>query len=233
MVVGAPGALNAETGGSTGAVYVMGLFGSQYSTAYLDDSSIGFTGFGGSDGDEAGAAIAGVDLNGDELGELLVGAPSAANSAGEDDAGVIYLLETDALFTTSWRRDATLTDVAAARWEGERAGHQAGQQLIDAGDLNGDGEQDIAIGAPSFGQESGQATGAVYILYGPIESGVHELADADARVLGEWSDEGVGGQLGHSLAGAEDLDGDGLDDLALGVPFQGNGVTWILYGGGL
>jgi putative CocE/NonD family hydrolase len=91
--------------------------------------------------------------------------------------------------------------------------------VVRVGDFDGDGIADLAVGAPCASTNAA-AAGAVYILYGPITPD-RSLADADAVLRGTWA----GGFAGEFLA-VLDMDGDGADELVVGVPgpFVGAGV---------
>ncbi|MCR4314432.1 MAG: integrin alpha, partial [Candidatus Uhrbacteria bacterium] len=113
---------------------------------------------------------------------------------------------------------------------GEATGDNAGYSLAGAGDVNDDGIDDLAIGAPN--DDDGETdAGAVYVLYGPLSSGTVGLASADLKLTGE----ATGDATGRSIAGAGDVNDDGVDDLAVGVVGDedgGNnaGAVYILYG---
>jgi hypothetical protein len=84
--------------------------------------------------------------------------------------------------------------------------------VAPAGDVNGDGIADIAIGAPTYDAVAGFA-GRAYLFYGPITSGTLEAADADATITAQT----FGDNLGVSVASAGDTNNDGKDDLIIGA----------------
>ena len=102
---------------------------------------------------------------------------------------------------------------ADAHAEGEDPDDSAGQAVAYAGDVDGDGHDDVLVGAPDYLPGGPTAsTGRAYLLYGPL-SGSSLLADADAILDGGASHD----EAGSALAGAGDIDGDGYDDLLIGA----------------
>ena len=119
---------------------------------------------------------------------------------------------------------------------------EAGTSVAAAGDFNGDGYDDLLIGAPSEGYAN--PNGRAYILYGGPEMAPGrdiELARLDSEhglVL-----EGTRNysSTGASVAGAGDLNGDGFDDVVVGAPYAdtdgqenvgSHGETYVVFGGG-
>jgi hypothetical protein len=164
-------------------------------------------GFGGS------VASAG-DVNGDGVDDVIVGADQLFNE-GTGKAYVFY----GPLAGSIQAADANAILI------GEVAQDLFGVSVSRTGDFNGDGFDDIIVGAWDNGG-SGVRSGRAYTFFGPL-SGTIQAADADFIVTGQASD-----QFGLSVAGM-DLNGDGVGDLIVGAPQfsdQDPGYTAIYFG---
>jgi hypothetical protein len=123
---------------------------------------------------------------------------------------------------------------ATAKFTAENPWDAAGFSVAFAGDTNGDGRDDLIIGAPGV-DDVGE--GAAYFVLGPVV-GEHSLAEADAKLGGVTSlphDEYYSAaMLGYAVSGAGDTDGDGLSDVLVGAPdyrdVSTDGVAFLVRG---
>jgi hypothetical protein len=176
---------------------------------------------GEAENDVAGVSSAVVgDVDGDGWADLLVGAYADDSNASASGAAYLVLGPVTA--------DLALAD-AHAKLMGPNYADYAGYTVAAAGDQDGDGHADLVVGAYGDDTAGGNA-GCAYLVYGPV-SGDLQLADADAVL---WGSSGPG-FLSVSLAGGEDLTGDGTPDLLLGA-YDNNdggtdsGVAWLVPG---
>jgi hypothetical protein len=86
-----------------------------------------------------------------------------------------------------------------------------GEPVASAGDVNGDGRDDVLVGA-AFAEANGIRSGRVYLFHGPL-AGTIQAADADRMITGSEFD-----LLGTAVAPAGDNDADGFADFVLGAP---------------
>ena len=192
----------------------------------LADSDYLFRGEGAGDGAGGWVAPAG-DVDGDGLDDVLIAA--YWNDEGGMDAGKCYLLmgkdlgveRQMSLADASWgfvgeagrvEDDPDCEDIAPddPRCGGDWAGHS----LNSAGDVDGDGLPDIVMSG-YLSDANGYDSGKAYLVFaaGLSGRGTMSLGDSDYAFVGEQ----VLDRLGHSIHGAGDVDGDGLNDLITGA----------------
>jgi hypothetical protein len=164
--------------------------------------------------DQLGFAPSSGDVDGDGVPDVLLGArymyeyrgaaflfygPITSGDLGELDAG--------------------------ATWTGNEVGDGVGIELAANGDLDGDGVDEVVLGAP--GWDDPYENGAAWIYYGPV-TGDYAIDEADVQVSGADDESYLG-----PIAIGGDLDADGRDDLAVGGPHldaASDGNVWVFSG---
>ncbi len=143
------------------------------------------------------------DINGDGYADVIVGAPYYDN--GQIDEGRAFL------FTGS---AAGLSPTPSWTAESDQAGAAFGRSVAGAGDLNGDGYDDVVVGAMLYSNgETGE--GRVFAYHGSV-SGLSATQNwtAESNQVQAW--------FGGSVAGAGDVDGDGYADVVVGATRYSN-----------
>ena len=167
---------------------------------------------------EMGISVAGAgDVNGDGFADVIVGAHLFDNGQDAEGAAFVYFGGAGAFDTTP---DAQL--------ESNQASAELGTSVAGAGDVNGDGFADVIVAARFY--DNGQTDeGAAFIYFGGV--GAFDTT-FDARVESNQPD----AELGNSVAGAGDVNGDGFADVIVGAYPYDNGQTdegaaFVYFGG--
>ena len=169
----------------------------------VDGASGGFF-TGAATSDQLGRSVAAAgDVNGDGFDDFLIGVPLFDTPA--INAGAAYLVLGRA---APWSLGAPISQVPTIRYSGEMTGDQAGTSVAGAGDVNGDGFDDMLVGAPFNG-----GTGAAYLILGSANP-----TNASLSAAIKFTGQAANDEAGASVAGAGDVDADGFADILIGAP---------------
>ncbi|NOX61936.1 MAG: hypothetical protein GXP42_08325 [Chloroflexi bacterium] len=185
------------------------------------------------DSDQFGAALAVGDFNGDGHPDLAIGIPGETVN-GRDGAGAVQVIYGTLTGLTAannqlWHQD--VSGIPGAAEAGDKFGY-----AVAAGDFDGDGFDDLAIGIPGEDIGSMSNAGAVLALYGSAQgltaNGAEDIYQGYLTVESAIGDNEF---FGVSLV-AGDFNGDDRMDLAIGVPGEevngasGAGAVHLFYG---
>jgi hypothetical protein len=209
VVVGAPGYKNGETQVGAALVYhgSPGGLGPTPDWRYLSDLQSSQLG---------GAVSAAGDVNGDGYADVVIGAWNYSEGDLTGGAAFLFLGSADGL-----------GDAPAWTAGGGQAGARFGAAVAGAGDVDGDGYDDVIVGAPGYDAEETDG-GAIFLFYGS-DHGLNETPG--------WQAHGdrAGAEFGAAVGAAGDVNADGYADVIVGAPSYADdqtegGAAFAFYG---
>ena len=190
VIVGAPAYSNSQTNEGRVTLFAgsaMGLSPTPLATLEVNQENAFF-----------GTSVASAgDVNGDGLSDVIIGAPRFANVEVAEGAAFVALGDPNGVGPIAWSAEGNQSNVGF------------GGSVASAGDVNGDGFSDVIVGAEQYSNVQ-MAEGRAFVFHGSAAG----LLPSAAQTV---EPNQAGAAMGHSVASAGDVNGDGFSDVIIGA----------------
>jgi len=177
------------------------------------------------------------DVNGDGFDDLIIGAYSA-DPNGIDSAGQSYVVFGS---NSGFGAGLNLSDLNGSNGfaiNGIAAEDRSGRSVSSAGDVNGDGFDDLIIGARNASPNGLSEAGQSYVVFGSNSGFGPDLNLSELNGSNGFAINGIAAldHSGESVSSAGDVNGDGFDDLIIGATnvgpngILGAGQSYVVFG---
>ena len=226
---------------SAGETYVVFGHSGEFSSAFDLSTLNGINGFridGIDQSDQSGYSVSSAgDVNGDGLDDIIIGA-TGADPNGDDEAGETYVVFGQSGGYSSSINLSTLSGSNGFRLDGIDAEDQSGYSVSSAGDINGDGFDDMIIGAYAADPGGKLYAGETYVVFGHSDGYSWSLDLSTLNGTNGFRLDGINAydQSGCSVSSAGDINGDGFDDIIIGAKratpggLTYAGETYVVFG---
>ena len=238
IIIGARGA--DSNGSNSGSTYVVsGKVASDsaselssgtinLATIVASDDNAGFSLDGERAYDYSGDSVSSGDVNGDGYDDIVIGANGADSNGDESGSTYVVFGKASVFSETINLSDITSDDGSAGfRLDGESVGGWSGSSIASAGDFNGDGYDDIIIGAHRA-DLNGYRSGSTYVVFGKAGGfkGTMQLSGLDGSDGFRLDGGSAYDRSGSSVSSVGDVNDDGYDDIII----ESGGYDYIIYG---